>query len=97
MLTEKYLVRHFLGIQQSLGEGELENVYWIPGTENPADGFTKLRSEMGPDFGLVGDGQFSARCVATASGVGLSGMKSQSPSPSLVRFAIPKFRVGGLF
>ena len=40
MLTEKYLARHFLGIQQSLEEGELENAYWIPGTENPAGGFT---------------------------------------------------------
>ena len=48
MVTEKYLARHFLSIQQFLEEGELENVYWIPGVENPADGLTKLRSEMGP-------------------------------------------------
>ena len=47
MVTEKYLVRHFLSIQQFLEDGELENVYWIPGTENPADGLTKLRSETG--------------------------------------------------
>ena len=58
MLTEKYLVRHFRDIQQSLGEGELENAYWIPGTENPADGFTKLRSEMGPILALLETGSF---------------------------------------
>ncbi len=58
MITEKYLVRHFLSIQQSLEDGELENVYWIPGTENPADGLTKLRSEMGPISALLETGRF---------------------------------------
>ena len=58
VLIEKYLVRHFLGIQQSLEEGELENAYWIPGTENPADGLTKLRSEMGPILALLETGSF---------------------------------------
>ena len=48
MVTEKYLVRHFLSIQQFIEEGNLDNVYWIPRTENPADGLTKSRSEMGP-------------------------------------------------
>ena len=46
MVAEKYLVRHFLSIQQALEEGELENAYWLPGTENPADGLTKVRSDM---------------------------------------------------
>ena len=27
MITEKYLVRHFLSIQQFVGNGELENAY----------------------------------------------------------------------
>ena len=58
MVTGKYLVRHFLSIQQSLEEGELENVYWIPGTENPADGLAKLRSEMGPILALLETGRF---------------------------------------
>ena len=39
-------------------DGELENVYWIPGTENPADGLTKLRSEMGPILALLETGRF---------------------------------------
>ena len=58
MVTEKYLVCHFLRIQQFLEDGELENVYWIPGTENPADGLTKLRSEMGPIMALLETGRF---------------------------------------
>ena len=58
MITEKYLVRHFLSIQQFLEDGELENVYWLPGTENPADGLTKLRSEMGPIMALLETGNF---------------------------------------
>ena len=28
MITEKYLARHFLGIQEALEQGELDNVFW---------------------------------------------------------------------
>ena len=58
MVTEKYLARHVLSIQQLIDEGELGNVYWIPGVENPADGLTKLRSEMGPIATLLELGSF---------------------------------------
>ena len=43
MITEKYLAR-----QQALEEGEMENTYWLPGTENPADGLTKVRGDLVP-------------------------------------------------
>ena len=33
MVTEKYLVRHFLSIQQFIDEGELEYVYRVPGVK----------------------------------------------------------------
>ena len=69
MVTEKYLVRHFLSIQQSLDDGELENVYWIPGTENPADGLTKLRSEMGPIMALLETGRFQPRISRPLKGL----------------------------
>ena len=46
--AEKYLVSHFPGIQRALGSNELENVYWLPGTENPARGLTKAKSDMVP-------------------------------------------------
>ena len=39
-VAEKYLVRHFLSIQQALRQGELRNAYWLPGTGKPADGVT---------------------------------------------------------
>ena len=52
------LLPSLLSSQQFLEDGELENVYWLPGTENPADGLTKLRSEMGPIMALLETGNF---------------------------------------
>ena len=69
VITEKYLVRHFLSIQQSLDDGELENAYWIPGTENPADGLTKLRSEMGPILALLETGRFQPGLLRPLKGL----------------------------
>ena len=62
-------MRHFLGNQQSLEEGELENVYWIPGTENRADGLTKLRSEMGPILALLETGSFQPGVLRPIKGL----------------------------
>ena len=45
MVAGKYLVRHFVSIQQFVEDGELGNVYWLPGVENPAGGLTKIKSE----------------------------------------------------
>ena len=42
MITEKYFLRHSLGIQQFSGNGELGSVYWLPGLVNPADGMTQV-------------------------------------------------------
>ena len=77
-------------IQQSLVDGEPENAYWIPGTENPADGLTRLRSEMGPIMALLETGIFQPGFLffASAWGVSLSGMMVHSPSP-LVCFCLP--------
>ena len=72
MITEKYLVRHFLSIQQALEDGELENVYWLPGTENPADGMTKVRSEMAPMLQLLETGEFHPGTLRPLHGLGSS-------------------------
>ena len=48
MITVKYLVRRFLGVQQLLDNQELDNIYWLPGTENPADGMSKMEGNMSP-------------------------------------------------
>ena len=69
MGTGKYLVRHYLSIQQFLEDGELENVYWIPGTENPADGLTKLRSEMGHIMALLDTGRFQPGLLRPLEGL----------------------------
>ena len=69
MLTEKYLARHFLSIQQFIEEGDLDDVYWIPGTENPADGLTRIRSEMGPISALLETGRFQPGLLRPLKGL----------------------------
>ena len=69
MITEKYLVRHFLSIQQSLDNKELDNIYWLPGTENPADGMTKMKSEMSPMLNLLEFGEFYPGVLRPLKGV----------------------------
>ena len=58
MISGKYLARPSLSIRQFIEEGDLDNAYWIPGSENPADGLTKIRSEMGPILALLETGRF---------------------------------------
>ena len=72
MITEKYLVRHFLGIQQSLDHGELDNIFWLPGTENPADGMTKVKSDMPPMLRLLEHGEFHPGLLRPLKGVSSS-------------------------
>ena len=69
MAAEKYLVRHFLSIQQALEEGDLENAYWPPGTENPADGLTKVRSDMVTPLRLLESGGFCPGQLRPLKGV----------------------------
>ena len=49
----------FFSIQQALEAGDLENAYWLPGTENPADGLTKVRSDMAAQLRPLESGCFS--------------------------------------
>ena len=58
MISEESLVRHFLSIQQAWGEGDLENAHWLPGTGEPADGLTRVRSDMVPPLRLLESGRF---------------------------------------
>ena len=48
-----YLVRHFFGIQQALGCGELDTVYWLPGQEDPARSSKEAESNMAPLLRLL--------------------------------------------
>ena len=47
------MARHFLGIQQALGNGELYSAYCLPGPENPADGVAKAKGDMAPQPRLL--------------------------------------------
>ena len=58
MIAEKYLVRHFLRIQQAFEESDLENASWLLGREAPADGLTKVRSDMVLLLRLLESGRF---------------------------------------
>ena len=55
-IAEEYSVRHFVSIQRAVGDGHLENAYWPPGTVNPADGHTKVRSDVAPPLRLPASG-----------------------------------------
>ena len=46
MVTERFLFRHFPCSRQVIGEGELEHVFWFPGLESPADGMTRVKSDV---------------------------------------------------
>ena len=69
MIAEKYLARQFLITQKALEEGDRGNAYWLPGTENPADGRTKVRGEMVPLSRLLESGQFHPGQLRALRGV----------------------------
>ena len=69
LITEKFLVRHFLAIQQATELQELENALGILGKMNPADGLTKLHSEVLPLFRLMEAGTYNPGCFRPLKGV----------------------------
>ena len=71
-ITEKFLVRHFLPIQQALEAKELNNVSWIPGKGNPADGLAKLRSEILPLLRLLESGAYNPGMLRPLKGISLN-------------------------
>ena len=91
MIAEKYVVRHFLRIQQFIEEGDLDNVYWIPGTENPADGLTKIRSEMGPILALLETGRFQPGLLRPLKGLASREGPGPAPLSSSVEFYLIHF------
>ena len=58
MVSEKYSMRRCLRFQQSLEDGDLDNVYWLPGLADPADGVAEDMSDMIPLPRLLGPGAF---------------------------------------
>ena len=71
--TEKFLTRHFRSITDALGSGDLGNVAWIQGAENPADGLTKISSELGPLSDLLKTGKYRPRTLEQLRGLSFVG------------------------
>ena len=46
MVTEKYLVHHSMSTQQAMEQGDLGSAFWFPGPGHPADGLTKVKSDL---------------------------------------------------
>ena len=67
--TEKFLTRHFRSILDAVESGDLGNVAWIPGTENPADGLTKISSELGHSLDLLKTGKYRPRTLEQLRGL----------------------------
>ena len=57
-VAEGYLVRRSLGIQRASGNRELDNMYWLPGSETSADGHTTAKSDMASLWRLPQSGSF---------------------------------------
>ena len=47
-IAEKFPIRHFLAIQQTLEMQGLATAYWLSGLGNPADSANKVKSETAP-------------------------------------------------
>ena len=56
LFTMKFSVRHSRANRQPLETQELDNVYWLLGLENLADGLTKTQSDMAPLLRLLESG-----------------------------------------
>ena len=54
-------------------------MYWIPGTENPADGLTRIPSEMGPILALLETGRFQPGLLRPLKG--LASRERPGPAP----------------
>ena len=59
VIAERFMARHFLATQQAIEIQELDNAYWIPGKENPADGLAELHSEILPLLRLMESGTYN--------------------------------------
>ena len=60
-----------MSIQQALEDKELNTVFWISGKENPADGLTKLHSEILPLLRLLASGAYNPGILRPLEGISL--------------------------
>ena len=80
IITEKRLVRHFLGTRRPLVKGDLDNVHWLPGLENPAGATTEVRSDVIPLLRLLESGASHPGILRPLRGVPAHG-RAQRATP----------------
>ena len=68
-----FLTRHFRSITDAMEAGDPGYVAWIPGTENPADGLTRVKSEIGPLLNLSWSGAYCPGVLEQLSGASFIG------------------------
>ena len=69
MIAGEYLVRRSMSTQQPLERRELNDAYWRPGAELPADGLTKVRGDMAPLLRILESGGFNPGSLRPGKGV----------------------------
>ena len=72
MVTGKFPVRRFLGTQHVLEQGGLRNVCWPLGLGNPADGLTKVKSDVATLLRLPESGTLNPDTLRPLRGVSSS-------------------------
>ena len=80
--------RPVASIQLASEAGDLEDAYWLPGAEKPADGLTTVRSDVAPISRLLESGRFrSGLVVAPSKGCGLVGVSGTCDALEFVAHA----------
>ena len=67
-IAEEHCARQLLGILRALDENVLDNVFWLPRVENPAEAPTKVKSDAAPSMRLLQPGAFCAGARRPPSG-----------------------------
>ena len=65
---DRYLVRHFPGIQRALGSHELGDGHRLPAAGNPADGLANVKSDMVPILRTLQTGALSPGALRLLQG-----------------------------
>ena len=72
-ITEEYSVRRCPSIQQSFGQGALDNAFWRPRPNSPAARLTNVTSDLLPSLSRLTAGPFFPLPLCPLSGVAFSG------------------------
>ena len=69
VITGRFPVRRFLAVQQATELKDLDNVYWLSGLGNSADGLTMIKSDLVPLLRLLESGSLNPSTLRPLRGV----------------------------